>query len=215
MAAEHNFDQTRTWHAVPAEEALHLLRTDPGGLDPDQAAARLREMGPNALAEVRKKGPLSRFIKQFHNVLIYVLLAAAIITAFLQEWLDSAVIFGVTLINAVIGFIQEGKAEKSLDSIKNMLAPRAVVMRGGRKENIPADEIVPGDIVLLKAGDKVPADIRILDAWDLQIDESALTGESVPVSKAKYEVSEEAALGDRTSMAFSGTLVTYGQGTGV
>ncbi len=167
------------------------------------------------LAQEKKKGPVLRFLLQFHNVLIYVLLAAAAVTALLQEWLDTAVIFGVTVVNALIGFIQEGKAEKSLDSIKSMLAPQAVVHRDGQRQGLPAEELVPGDVVLLKAGDKVPADIRLFESKDLQIEEAALTGESVPVTKDVHPVQEEASLGDRSSMAFSGTMVTYGQGQGL
>jgi magnesium-transporting ATPase (P-type) len=203
------------WHAAPVQEVLQKLDSTEQGLGEKEAEKRLQSFGPNKLARAAKKGPLQRFLQQFHNVLIYVLLAAAAVTVLLQEWLDAGVIFGVTVVNALIGFIQEGKAERSLESIQGMLAPKALVHRDGQQRSMSAEELVPGDIVLLKAGDKVPADLRLLEARDLQIEEAALTGESVPVSKSIHEVEEEAGLGDRTSMAFSGTLVTYGQGRGV
>ncbi|MFP4629591.1 MAG: cation-transporting P-type ATPase [Desulfohalobiaceae bacterium] len=206
--------QTR-WHAVPVQEVLQKLNSTEQGISQTEAEQRLQTFGPNKLEQARKKGPLQRFLQQFHNVLIYVLLGAAAVTVLLQEWLDAGVIFGVTVVNALIGFIQEGKAEKSLESIQGMLAPQALVQRDGQRRSISAQELVPGDVVLLKAGDKVPADIRLLEAKDLQIEEAALTGESVPVNKSVYEVEEEAGLGDRASIAFSGTLVTYGQGRGV
>ncbi len=205
----------KKWHDVPVKEAFDILKSSPDGLSSDQAGERLQTFGPNMLAQAKKKGPVVRFLLQFHNVLIYVLLAAAVITALLQEWVDSMVIFGVTIVNALIGFIQEGKAEKSLDSIRNMLAPKAVVLRDGKRTSIQSRDLVPGDVVLLKAGDKVPADLRLFDTSELQIDESALTGESVPVGKNPYEVDEDTPLGDRSCMAFSGTMVTYGQARGV
>lgn len=207
--------ESTVWHAAPVQEVLQRLNSHEKGLTDQDARDRLQRFGPNLLAKAKKKGPLQRFLLQFHNVLIYVLLGAAAVTVILQEWLDAGVIFGVTVVNALIGFIQEGKAEKSLESIQGMLAPKALVQRDGQRRSMPAEELVPGDIVLLKAGDKVPADLRLLEARDLQVEEAALTGESVPVTKSRHEVEEEAALGDRASMAFSGTLVTYGQGRGV
>ena len=207
--------EKKKWHAVPADEAFATLESSPEGLSTQEAKDRLNAFGPNMLAQSARRGPLIRFLLQFHNVLIYVLLVAAVITALLQEWVDSMVIFGVTIVNALIGFIQEGKAEKSLDSIRNMLAPKAVTLRDGTKTTIEAQDLVPGDVVLLKAGDKVPADLRLFESRDLQIDESALTGESVPVSKNIYDVDEDASLGDRSGMAFSGTMVTYGHARGV
>ncbi len=207
--------QEKKWHRVPVQEAFDILESSPKGLSSEQVRERLQAFGPNLLAQTRKKGPLVRFLLQFHNVLIYVLLVAAVITAILQEWVDSMVIFGVTIVNALIGFIQEGKAEKSLDSIRNMLAPGAVVVRDEKRTGIQARNLIPGDVVVLKAGDKVPADLRLFETSDLQVDESALTGESVPVSKNTYQVEGDSSLGDRSCMAFSGTMVTYGQGRGV
>ncbi|MFP4657826.1 MAG: HAD-IC family P-type ATPase, partial [Desulfonatronovibrionaceae bacterium] len=203
------------WYAATVQETLDGLQTSYQGLTAAEAEKRLQKFGPNTLAGAEKKGPLTRFILQFHNILIYVLLAAAVITAFLQEWIDCLVIFGVTIINALIGFIQEGKAEKSLDSIRNMLAPRATVLRDGKKSTIPAEDLVPGDLILLQPGDRVPADLRLFELRDLQIDESALTGESVAVNKDIHALEENEVLAERSNMAFSGTMVTYGQGRGV
>ncbi len=203
------------WHAEPVEKCFELLKSSPEGLGPEEAGRRLEKFGPNMLAQEKKKGPILRFLLQFHNLLIYVLLGAVVITALLQEWIDSLVILGVCVINALIGFIQEGKAEKSLESLKSMLAPEALVLRGGESVRIAAKDLVPGDVVYLKPGDRVPADLRIFESKNLRIEEAPLTGESVPVGKGSAGVETEAALGDRKSMAFSGTMVVYGQGTGV
>jgi len=144
-----------------------------------------------------------------------VLLGSAAITAALAHWVDTGVILGVVLINAVIGFVQEGKAEKALDAIRDMLSLHAMVLREGRRREIAADELVPGDIVLLASGDKVPADLRLLQVRSLRVDEAALTGESEPVEKSADPAALDAAVGDRFALAYSGTLVTYGQATGV
>lgn len=151
----------------------------------------------------------------FHNILIYVLLGSAFITAVLGHWIDTGVILAVVVANAIMGFVQEGKAEKAMDAIRQMLAPRANVIRGGERASIKAEKLVPGDIVLLEAGDKVPADLRLLSVHGLSVQEAILTGESVPVQKQAKAVAADAALGDRLCMAFSGTLVVAGQGKGV
>lgn len=203
------------WHSLEESAVLDAVSASSGGLTSAQAIDRLAQFGPNRLPPPRARGPFRRFMAQFHNVLIYVLLGAGIVTAGLGHWIDSGVIFGVVVINAAIGFIQEGKAERALDAIRNMLSPSATVSRDGRKVVLPADQIVPGDIVHVQSGDKVPADIRLTKIKNLQIQEAALTGESVPVEKTVVPVAVEAPLGDRTSMAYSGTIVTYGQGTGV
>lgn len=161
------------------------------------------------------KGPLARFAAQFNNLLIYVLLAAAVITAVLGHMIDTGVIVGVVLINAVVGFVQEGKAEAALDAIRQMISPKAAVLRDGRRVTIDADRVVPGDILLIEAGDRVTADVRLTKARNLRVDESILTGESVSVEKSTAPVKTDAGLGDRRSMAFSGTLVTAGQGAGI
>ena len=215
MSEKPDAQEKRPWHAMPVEEAFEQANASPDGLSEKQARERLESYGPNVLAQAKKQNPVARFLLQFHNILIYVLLVAVLVTAALQEWVDSIVIFGVCVVNATIGFIQEGKAEKSMESIRNMMAPQAVVLRDNQRTTVPASDVVPGDLVLLGAGDKVPADLRLIEANDLQVEEAALTGESVPVSKSVHEVDEEADLGDRSGMAFSGTMVTYGQGRGV
>ncbi len=203
------------WHALPAEAVLARLGSGRTGLDEDEARARLARHGPNRLPEPPRPGPLRRFLRQFHDVLIYVLLASAAVTAALQEWVDSAVILGVVLVNALVGFIQEGRAERALETIRGLLAPEAVVVRGGRQRVLPAAELVPGDVILLQAGDRVPADARLLEAHELAVDESALTGESLPVEKHTAAVPEPTPLADRRDMVYSGTLVVRGRAVAV
>jgi len=199
------------WHAQPVEPVLSELRTTRAGLSPEEAQARLERHGPNRLPEPRRRSPLMRFLLQFHNILIYVLLVSAVVTAALGHVADTAVILTVVIVNAVIGFVQEGKAEKALDAIRRMLAPRASVLRAGERVTVDAESLVPGDVVLLEAGDKVPADLRLILAHGVHVQESVLTGESMPVEKDVGPVAADAALGDRACMAFSGTLVTTGQ----
>ena len=202
-------------HAKTADACLAALDAQAHGLTRAEAARRLAEHGPNRLPEVRGRGPVLRFLAQFHNVLIYVLLGAAIVTAGLQHWVDTGVILAVVLANALIGFIQEGKAEAAMAAIRQMLAPRAAVLRDGQRVGLDGADIVPGDIVLLEAGDKAPADLRVIEARGLAAQEAILTGESVPVEKTVEPVASTAALGDRRSMLWSGTLVTQGAARGV
>ena len=204
-----------SWHSHDSEAIFQKVSSSADGLSQQTAEQRLQEFGPNRLRPVKKKGPLARFLAQFHNVLIYVLLGSGGITALLGHWVDSGVILGVVVINAIIGFIQEGKAEKALEAIRNMLSSQAMVKRDGKFTSLPADLLVPGDVVLLQSGDKVPADLRLFKARELRIEEAMLTGESVPVEKTTLPVAEQAAIGDRKCLAYSGTLVTYGQGQGV
>ena len=203
------------FHAQPTQAALEGLAADPGGLTSEEAARRLAGHGPNRLPDPPRRSPLLRFALQFHNVLIYVLLASAAVTAALQHWVDTGVILAVVVVNAVIGLVQEGRAEQAMDAIRVMLAPRAAVLRDGRRQSVDAAELVPGDVVLIEAGDRVPADLRLIAARGLKAEEAILTGESVPVDKGTGAVAAEAALGDRTSMLFSGTLVAAGAGRGV
>ncbi len=208
--------QTRpAWHSTETEEALARLGSRAEGLTHDEATQRLAEFGPNQLATAKRRNVLQRFLGQFGNLLIQVLLGTALVTALLGHWVDTAVILGVVLLNTVIGFVQEGKAEQALEAIRHMLAPHASVTRDGRRQSIPAEALVPGDLVLLEPGDKVPADLRILRAKGLRVQEAILTGESVPVEKATAPVAKDADLGDRKSMAYSGTLVAGGQGLGL
>ena len=167
--------------------------------------------GPNRLPEAKPRSPLLRFLAQFHNLLIYVLLAAALVTALLQHWLDAGVILGVVLIDAAIGFVREGKAEDAPRAIRLMLSPHAMVWRNGRLVTVDAANLVPGDLAQLQSGDKVPADLRLLRAKGLQIEEAPLTGESVPVEKSIEPVALETPLAEHRCMAYSGTLVTHGR----
>jgi magnesium-transporting ATPase (P-type) len=203
------------WHALEADAALRRLAAAPAGLTAGEAARRLAEHGPNRLPAAAPRSALRRFLAQFANLLIHVLLAAAAVTALLGHPTDAAVILGVVLVNAIVGFVQEGRAEQALDAIRDMLTPHASVLRDGRRQTVDAADLVPGDVVLLEAGDRVPADLRLLRARGLKIEEAALTGESVPVEKSPAAVAPGAPLGDRASLAFSGTLVAAGQGMGV
>lgn len=203
------------WHALTIDEVMSRAASSEEGLSSEEAQERLKRYGANQLPPPPRRSPLARFFMQFHNMLIYVLLAAAAVTALMADWLDAAVILGVVVINAVIGYVQEGKAEKAVDAIRGILTHEAMVLRDGRKVAVKAQELVPGDIVYLQSGDKVPADLRLVKVKDLRIEEAALTGESVPSEKSTEPVAADAPLGDRADMAFSGTLVSYGQGTGV
>ncbi len=206
----------RLWHHTPADEVVGLLTSDlEKGLDRFEVEARQQRFGPNAIPVRRGPGPLIRLLLQFHQPLLYILIAAAAITAFLDEWVDASVIFGVVLVNAIIGFLQESRAAKALEALARTTLTEARVIRSGETRNIASTELVPGDIVLLQSGDKVPADLRLLRSRDLQIDESALTGESVPVEKKAVELQLETALAERRNMSYASTLVTYGQGHGV
>ncbi|MEZ5888873.1 MAG: cation-transporting P-type ATPase [Xanthobacteraceae bacterium] len=204
-----------SWHEQGIEEVLRTLDTTPAGLSDEAVRSRLATYGPNRMPEPPRRGPMMRFLLQFHNLLIYVLLGAGAITAFLGHAIDTAVILAVVIVNAVIGFLQEGKAEKAMDAIRHMLAPAASVLRSGQRRTVPGEELVPGDIVLLEAGDKIPADLRLLQARGLSVQEAILTGESVPVDKDPKPVAAGTSLGDRSCLAFSGTLVTSGHGRGV
>jgi magnesium-transporting ATPase (P-type) len=204
------------WHAMAVDETTGRLATNTGkGLDAAEAASRLQKYGPNRLPEGKKRGPLMRFLSQFNNILVYVLLGAGFTKLMLDLWLDAGIIFGVVILNALLGFIQEGKAEKALESIRNMLSAEARTLRGGETRMISAEDLVPGDIVLLESGDKIPADLRLVEAKNLRTEEAALTGESVPADKGTEAVSANATVGDRECMAFSGTMVVSGRATGV
>jgi len=203
------------WHDLTTEEALERLHAGYEGLSTEEARRCLESHGQNRLPEAKPRSPLLRFLAQFHNVLIYVLLSAGLVTALLQHWLDTGVILGVVLINAAIGFVQEGKAEDALRAIRRMLSPHAMAWRSGRLVTVDAADLVPGDLVQLQSGDKVPADLRLLRAKGLQIEEAPLTGESVPVEKGIERLDPEMPLAERRCMAYSGTLVTHGQGAGI
>ncbi|GGY41651.1 carbonate dehydratase [Bacterioplanes sanyensis] len=203
------------WHSVSADTAIKNLDSSVCGLNQADIEKRQAQYGVNRLPQAARKHVVVRFLMHFNNILIYVLLGAALITALLGHWVDTGVIFAVVVVNAIIGFIQEGKAEQAMDAIRHMLAPRANVIRGDERISIDGEQLVPGDVVLLEAGDKVPADLRLFSAYGLSIQEAILTGESVPVEKGILPAADNAPLGDRTSMAYSGTLVSTGQGKGV
>jgi magnesium-transporting ATPase (P-type) len=206
----------RPWHALDAAQAASLLGTDTAnGLDPDEAQGRSHRFGPNALAARKGKSPLVRFLLQFHQPLVYVLILAGVVTAALGELVDSSVIVGVVLINAVVGYIQEAKAAGALTALAKSMVTEASVVRGGVERRVPASMLAPGDLVVLRSGDKVPADMRLVAVKNLRADESALTGESVPVEKDAAPVPEDTVLGDRRNMAYASTLITYGQASGV
>ena len=204
------------WHHLSLNDVLTFLETDGSrGLDSFEVAHRQKQFGPNILTPHKGTSPFVLFLLQFHQPLVYILLAATLITALLQEWVDSGVIFGVVLMNAFIGYIQESKALKAIEALAQTMEGMTTVIRAGHKQRLAAGELVPGDLVALQAGDKVPADLRLVDERNLQIDESALTGESIPVLKQVHVLPKDTVLADRANMAISSSLVTAGQGLGV
>lgn len=203
------------WHAKPVAAVYQGLGTGPDGLSGGEAAERLAHHGPNSLPPAKGVHPVLRFLAQFNSALIYFLLASAVAAAVLGHYVDAGVIVAVTVVNAIVGFLQEGKAERALSAIAAMISPRAQVVRDGRRQGVAVADLVPGDLVLIEAGDRVPADLRLNRASQLLIDEAILTGESVTAAKADHPSAPGAALGERQSMAFSGTLVAAGQGSGI
>ncbi len=204
------------WHELSVETVVDRLESDlASGLARSEAEARLARMGPNVLAARRGPGALARFLDQFAQPLVIVLLVAGGVTAVLEHWVDSAVILAIVVLNAIIGFVQESKALRALDALARTMTSACTVLRDGETRRLAAADLVPGDVVLLDPGDKVPADLRVAHEQDLHVDESALTGESVPVRKRTGPVAAEAVVADRTDMAYASTLVTHGRGTGV
>lgn len=204
------------WHSVPEQEAARLLDSNlETGLTEAEAERRNERFGANQLVGKPGKSAWLRFLLQFNQPLLYILLAAGVVTAFLQEWVDSGVIFGVTIINAIIGFLQESKAESAIAALAKSVTTEATLIRDGCTIRIPAARLVPGDLVQLAAGDKIPADLRLIDINNLTVDESGLTGESVPIQKGTQPLATATALAERTSMAYMGSLVTSGQGHGL
>lgn len=201
--------------AEPPESVLAALDSTPLGLSEAAAADRLARHGPNRLPEAPRPNAALRFLGHFDDVLIYILLAAAVLKAILGDWVDFSVILAVAVANAVVGFVQEGRADRALAGIATMLSLEADALRDGEWHRVPADQVVPGDVVRVRSGDRVPADVRLLEATTLQVEEAALTGESVPAAKEVQAVARDAGVGDRTSMLFSGTIVTAGRGVGV
>lgn len=202
-------------HAAEFSEVFKALSTSDQGLDQRTVSERLEEYGPNRLPVAPPTPTWKRLLRQFHNVLIYILLVAALISLFLQHYVDSGVILAVVLVNAFVGFVQEGKAEQALRAILSMTETRSSVVREGEQSRIDSSELVPGDIVVLQPGDRVPADLRLYYLKNLRCNESALTGESQPVSKRTEAIPADSALAERRDMAYMGTIVTFGTGRGV
>ena len=209
-------DDVQTHHALAVHEVLLLLETDHrSGLDEPEARRRLELYGSNQLSSAPSASLFRMILRQLHNPLVYVLIVAGLVTLFLREFVDSSVIFGVVVINAIVGFLQESKAESALEALRSMVHTEASVIRGGIRQSIPSEELVPGDLVIVEAGNKVPADLRLISETELQVDESALTGESLPVVKDEVVLPPATIVADRRNMAYSGTLVTAGAGSGI
>lgn len=207
--------QNDKWHSLETSEVFRSLESNREGLSAAEVSERQETFGPNAVSVARGAAAWKRFVFQFHQPLVYLLIAAVVITALLREWVDSTVIAGVVLGNAIIGFFQETKAEKAIEALSRMVVTTATVRRDGRKQRIPSAELVPGDVVLLQSGDLVPADLRLMEVNNLQVNESALTGESLSVLKESATMAKDTVLADRRNLAFAGTMVTYGQAEGV
>lgn len=205
------------WFAVSIKEVLQRLKVErETGLSETEASSRLEKFGYNELQEAPPTPIWKMIYEQFANFIVILLLVASLVSAVLGEWVEAGAIMVIVILNAVLGVVQESRAEEALAALKKMASPDANVLRDGHRKAVPAREVVPGDIVFLEAGNFIPADVRLLETVNLRIDEAALTGESVPVSKnADLELDQEAALGDRKTMAFTGTVVTYGRGVGV
>ena len=204
------------WHQLPATEVAQWIGVDVStGLSEKEVALRRKEFGPNRVTARRGTPVWLQFLHQFNQPLVYILLLAVGVTAFLREWVDSSVILGVVVINAIVGFLQEAKAGKAIEALAKMVATETTVRRGGSKLRLHSEELVPGDVVLLQSGDRVPADLRLFHVRNLHADESALTGESQPVAKHADVLALDTILAERRNLAYTGTLITSGQAEGV
>jgi Ca2+-transporting ATPase len=205
--------QTRLWHTLTIDQAFQRLKSQPAGLNHIEAAARILEFGPNELQAAHRISPWEILFEQFKNVLILILLGATVISLFLGHGIESIVIAVIVLFAVALGFIQEYRAERAIEALRQMAAPTATVLRDGVEVKIPAKELAPGDVIILHTGDRVPADARLLEAINLQAEEAALTGESVPVEKHNRALDhDDLPVGDRKNMVYAGTAVTYGRG---
>jgi Ca2+-transporting ATPase len=203
----------RSWHSIGVEEALRELQANSrSGLTQAEARARLAKHGANELTQEEKASPWGLFFNQFKNILIVILLVATVLSAVVGEYVDAAIIFVIIIFCALLGFIQEYRAERALEALKNMLSPMITALRDGQEVEVPSKDLVPGDILVLEAGDKIPADARVIENFSMQCDEAPLTGESLPVGKELTVFPEDASVGDRKNMVFTGTTVTYGRG---
>src|SRR5512138_1262264 len=205
--------KTRSWHTLTVDQSFQELSSQPGGLSGAAATERLRQYGPNELQATHRITPWEILLEQFKNVLILILLGATVISLFLGHGLESIVITVIVLFAVILGFIQEYRAERAIEALRQMAAPTATVLRDGMEVKVPAKDLVPGDVILLHTGDRVPADARLLEAINLQVEEAALTGESIPVEKHVHVlIDEDLPVGDRKNMVYAGTAVTYGRG---
>lgn len=215
MDNPHLNKNTINWHSLSISSVLEGLKTNEQGLSFKEAKKRRKIYGINHINSAPASSSIKRFLVQFNNILIYVLLISALTSLMLGDWLDFIVIFCIVILNSTIAFLQERKTENALRAIQSLLSPQANVIRNGKRHTIFAKSLVPGDIVVLQSGDKVPADLRLFNVRSLLIQEAALTGESYSVEKIANPVPEDISLADRSSMAYSGTLVTYGRGEGI
>src|SRR5688572_4119750 len=205
--------QEHEWHAPEVEEIFQRLEAKDEGLDSAVAAQRLAQYGPNELQAARHISPWEILFEQFKNVLIIILIIATALSAFLGEGVDAVAIAVIVLFAVGLGFVQEYRAERAIEALRQMAAPTATVLRNDEEEEIAANEVVPGDVIILRAGDKIPADARLIEAINLQVEEAALTGESMPVEKhTQAIVNGSLAVGDRKNMVYGGTAATYGRG---
>jgi Ca2+-transporting ATPase len=208
--------EAKQWHSIGLNQVFGKIDSSENGLVSEEAEKRIQVHGFNELKEAKHRGPVQIFFGQFANFLILLLIAAALVSGFLQEWLDAGAILAIVVLNAVFGFVQEYRAEKAIQALKQMVAPQAKALRGGKTVLVPARELVPGDIIFLEAGDKVPADARLIEAPHLEVDEASLTGESVPVAKNAAAVCrQEATIGDKENLVFLGTVVSSGRAKAV
>lgn len=207
----------KQWYQLTAEEILQMQQIEPSqGLSSEEVERRLKENGHNELSEGKKISPIALFLNQFKDFMVLVLMGATLISGLLGEYLDAITIVAIIIMNGILGFIQEFRAERSLRALKELSAPNAKVLRGGLIEQVPAKELVPGDMVVMESGDRVPADLRFIDANGLYVEESALTGESVPVSKHTAALhGDEVPLGDQRNLGFMGTMITRGTAKGI
>src|SRR4030042_1002717 len=201
------------WHAMKPEQVLTEMKTDAhGGLTEHAARSRLEKYGYNEMKTEEMISPFALFFNQFTNILIIILLIATILSALVGEIFDAVLILVIVVFCAILGFIQEYRAERALEALKKMLSPSITVLRGGKEEEVPSKELVPGDVLLLEAGDKIPADARLIEGHSLRCDEAPLTGESVPVGKVVKSLSENVRVSDRRNIVFTGTIIIYGRG---
>ena len=210
-------DISQSWHSLESNDVLEKLVTaHQTGLTSQEAAERLAKHGPNQLVEAPRTSFLKMVLEQLKSFVVLLLIGASLVSLFLGEWVDALAIIAIVVLNTILGVVQESKAEEALAALKKLASPEAQVMRDGHRQMVPAHQLVPGDIVFLEAGNFIPADMRLLEAVNMKVDEAALTGESVAVQKNAMEIlPTDAPLGDRKNTAFMGTTVTYGRGKGV